>query len=88
MTTYCDLTIIGGGVGGLHAATLAKQAEPQSSVCLLEGKGATGGRLKGVTFDAAPETVADTGAWRIGNYEELWLDYAKERGIDIEPWDL
>lgn len=81
----CDVTIVGGGAGGLHTAfrlapTLGR------NVCVVEKESALGGRIHDVALDDAdPNAVrVGTGARRVMETQQVLFALATELGITME----
>jgi glycine/D-amino acid oxidase-like deaminating enzyme len=82
--TSCELAVVGGGFSGLWAAVLAKEANPDRDVLLLEGgrlAWAASGRNGG--FCAASLTHGyDNGASRFGETAQVELDRLGMANLD------
>lgn len=81
----CDVTIVGGGAGGLHTAfRLAPTLG--SKVCVFEKENELGGRIHDVRFDDAdPDGPRiGVGARRVMETQEVLFSLARELGLELE----
>lgn len=87
-TTYnCQVTIVGGGMAGMHslyrlAPALKNSSSGLSSLCLFEINDYFGGRVKSIPSPNGAG-VFDTGAMRVQETQNLEFNLAKELGFDL-----
>jgi monoamine oxidase len=78
---FCEVVVVGGGVGGLFTANRLIKAGIKD-VVVLEGRGGVGGRVS-TTRDEDDNPLFNNFAWRVGQENTMMHDLAQELGIKL-----
>jgi monoamine oxidase len=78
---FCEVVVVGGGVGGLFTANRLMKAGIKD-VVVLEGRAFVGGRIS-TTRDEDENPLFNNFAWRVGETNTMMHDLAEELGIKL-----
>ncbi|KAH8920624.1 hypothetical protein BT69DRAFT_1352223 [Atractiella rhizophila] len=84
---YCETVIIGAGASGLaFAASLARNASFEGSVCILEKEGRLGGRVYDVQLGDGDIEPVGLGAWRVDSGHARVLEILDRHNVSMYSW--
>jgi len=77
-----EVVVVGGGVGGLYAATSLSRSEGVGSVQVIEAQESVGGRMR-THYGADGSPLYEEGAWRISSDHILMMQLCADLGLDM-----
>ena len=81
----CDVAIIGAGVGGLWTANRLQKQRPDLTVCLFESRNKTGGRIRTLFFDGAPNIPLELGSMQFQKSHKMVFDAVQRFNLSYFP---